>query len=318
MNKIFFVILLFTFSILGGILLWSNGLSPADSANKKSVVFVVKKGSGLKEIASKLETAGLIKNRIIFFLYTRFYKFENKIQAGNFNLSPSMTSQEIAENLTHGTQDVWITVQEGKRATEIAESLQEKIPTYNSTWLNVLVANEGYLFPDTYLIPIDADIETIVDQMKGNFDRKYSEINVKNSNLSKSEIIILASLIEREAITDKERPIIAGILINRLNAGIPLQVDATIQYAKGKDFSSGKWWEPVTVQEYKSVQSNYNTYLFAGLPPGPISNPGIETLRAAANPADTDYMYYLHDKNGIIRYAKTVQGHNANIQKYNL
>lgn len=126
----------------------------------------------------------------------------------------------------------------------------------------------------------------------------------------------LASLIEREAITAEEKPIIAGILMNRLNAAIPLQVDATIQYAKGKNPNNKKWWEPVTLDEYKSVKSNYNTYQFAGLPPSPISNPGIDALFAAANPADTDYLYYLHDRNRKIRYAKTLEEHNENIEKF--
>lgn len=318
MNKLIIVILLLIIVIFGSFLWWKNGVSPVNSANKESFIFVVEKGAGLKEIASKLKTAGLIKNRIIFFLYTRIGKFEEKIQAGDFRLSPSMSASEIAQNLTHGTLDVWITIPEGKRATEIAEILQAKIPTYNSSWVNILSLNEGYLFPDTYLIPKDADIEMIISQIKGNFDRKYAGIKVSNSKLTKSQIIILASLIEREAITNAEKPIIAGILLNRFRQGMPLQVDATIQYAKGQNAINKKWWEPVTLEEYRSVASNYNTYLFAGLPPGPISNPGLEALRGGANPADTDYLYYLHDKNRQIRYAKTMEEHNTNIQKYNL
>jgi UPF0755 protein len=316
MKKLTIVALLIIIVIFGSFLWWKNGLSPVNSANKRSVIFVVQKGAGLKEIAGKLETAGLIKNRIIFFLYTRLNRFEEKIQAGDFRLSPSMGVVEIAQNLTHGTLDIWITVPEGKRAMEIAEILKEKIPTYNSSWVNILVLNEGYLFPDTYLIPKDANIEIVISQMKGNFDRKYTGVNTSKSKLTKSQIVILASLIEREAITDTEKPIIAGVLLNRLNAGMALQVDATIQYAKGQNQSNKKWWEPVLIEEYRTVASNYNTYLFAGLPPGPISNPGLEALRGGANPADTDYLYYLHDKEGKIRYAKTFAEHNANIEKY--
>lgn len=311
MKKLIVVISLLTIIVFGGILWWKDGISPVNSTNKESQMFVIEKGSGLKEIANKLETAGLIKNRIIFFLYARLGKFEEKIQAGDFRLSPSMNIEEIAQNLTHGTLDVWITVPEGKRALEIAETLKKEIPAYDSSWTEILALNEGYLFPDTYLIPKDADIQMIVNQMRDNFDRKYSEINVGNSKLTKPQIVILASLIEREAITNAEKPIIAGILINRLNAGMALQVDATIQYAKGR-------WEPVALEEYKSVKSDYNTYLFTGLPPGPISNPGLEALRGAANPADTNFLYYLHDKNRQIRYAKTLSEHNANIENYGL
>lgn len=318
MKKLVIVISLTVIVIFGSLLWWKNGVSPADSKNKNSIIFVVEKGAGLKEIAAKLKTAGLIKNRVVFFLYTRFGRFENKIQAGDFRLNKSMTAQEIAQNLTHGTLDIWITVPEGKRATEIAEILKEKIPTYNSSWINSLILNEGYLFPDTYLIPKDSDIKIVIDQMKGNFDRKYASINISNSKLTKSQIVILASLIEREAITNTEKPIIAGILMNRLNVGMALQVDATIQYAKGQNVLNKKWWDSVTLDEYKSVTSDYNTYLFAGLPPGPISNPGLEALRAAADPANTTYLYYLHDKNRQIRYAKTLREHNANIEKYGL
>lgn len=311
MKKLIVIISLLTIVVFGGVLWWKDGISPINSTSKESQMFVIEKGSGLKEIANKLETAGLIKNRIVFFLYARLGKFEEKIQAGDFRLSPSMNIEEIAQNLTHGTLDVWITVPEGKRALEIAETLKKEIPAYNSSWTEILALNEGYLFPDTYLIPKDADIQMIVNQMRDNFDRKYSEINASNSKLTKPQIVILASLIEREAITNAEKPIIAGILINRLNAGMALQVDATIQYAKGR-------WEPVTLEEYKSVKSDYNTYLFTGLPPGPISNPGLEALRGAANPADTNFLYYLHDKNRKIRYAKTLSEHNANIENYGL
>jgi UPF0755 protein len=315
MKKSIVVISLLVIIFLGGFLLWENGLSPANSANKESFAFTIEK-PGLKDIASRLEEAGLIKSRIIFFLYTRLLRYENKIQAGNFNLSPSMTGREIAQNLTHGSFDVKVLVTEGKRATEIAEILKEKISTYDRSWITELVQNEGYLFPETYSISKNASIENIIKQMRDAFDQNFAKVNTINSKLTKSQVVILASIIEREAITNEEKPVIAGILMNRLNAGIPLQVDATIQYAKGKNLLNGKWWEPVTIEEYKSVVSDYNTYLHAGLPPGPISNPGLEAIQAAAAPVDTDYLFYLHDKNGQIHYAKTSSEHGANIEKY--
>lgn len=318
MKKLIIVAILLIIVIFGSVIWWKNGVAPADSNNKKSAIFVVAKGDGVREISNRLKTQGLIRNPVVFFLLVKQLGIDKKIEAGDFRLSPSMSASEIAENLTHGTLDIWITVPEGKRAAEIAEILKEKIPTYDSSWPNILASNEGYLFPDTYLIPKDADIEMIVNQMRGNFDQKYAEVNVSNSGLAKEQIVILASLIEREAITDAEKPIIAGILINRLNAGMALQVDATIQYAKGQNKSNKKWWEPVMIEEYKSVASDYNTYLFAGLPPAPISNPGLFALRAAANPSNTDYLYYLHDKNRKIRYANTLAEHNANINKFGL
>jgi UPF0755 protein len=315
MKKLIIVILLLAIALLGGFLLWENGLSPANSANKEFFAFTIEK-PGLKDIASRLAEAGIIKDKVIFFLYTRLFRYENKIQAGNFSLSPSMTGREIAQSLTHGSFDIKVLIPEGKRATEIAQTLKEKISTYTQSWILELVSNEGYLFPETYSISKDASIESIIKQMRDTFEQNFAKIDTTNSKLTKPQIVILASVIEREAITNAEKPIIAGILMNRLNAGIPLQVDATIQYAKGKNLANGKWWEPVTIEEYKSVISDYNTYLHAGLPPGPISNPGLEALRAAAAPTDTDYLFYLHDKNGQIHYAKTVSEHGANIEKY--
>ncbi len=318
MKRLIVFVILTAIIVLGSILWWQNGISPVNSSNRKTTMFIVQKGAGLKEISGKLEAAGLIKNRVIFFLYARLEKLEGKIQAGSFRLSQSMRTSEIAQNLTHGTLDVWITINEGKRAQEIAEILKENMSGYDSSWVNILTSYEGYLFPDTYLIPKDANIKMIVNQMRENFEQKYATLNTNNTKLTKEKIVTLASLIEREAITDEEKPIIAGILTNRLRIGMALQVDATIQYAKGKNRLNNKWWEPVVLDEYKSVKSDYNTYLFAGLPPGPISNPGLQTLQAAANPADTDYFFYLHDKNRQIRYAKTLTQHNENIEKYGL
>ncbi len=318
MNKLIIAVALFAVVLVATVLWWQNGISPVNPRSKNSVIFVVEKGDGVREISNRLKTKGLIKSSIAFFLMVKQLGLDKKIEAGDFRLNQSMTTQEIAENLTHGTLDIWITIPEGKRAAEIAEILKEKIPTYNFSWANILASSEGYLFPDTYLIPKDADITMIIKQMRGIFDQKLATIDTNNSKLTKSQIVTLASLIEREAITDNEKPIIAGILINRLNAAMPLQVDATIQYAKGQNALNKKWWEPVNLEEYRTVASNYNTYLIQGLPPGPISNPGLEALRAAANPADTDYLFYLHDKNRQIRYAKTLQEHNANIEKYGL
>jgi len=317
MKKIIIVILILAIAFIAGLLWWNYGMSPANINNKKSALFVIKKGEGLKEISSELKTAGLIRNRIVFFLYARLGKYDGKIQAGEFHLSPSMSTSEIAEDLKHGTFDTKVLIKEGLRASEIAEVLKENIPTYDFTWVNALVKNEGYLFPETYYFSKDTSIDTIIKKMRDTFDQNFATINISKSKLTKAQIVILASIIERESGKDAvEKSTIAGILMNRLIAGIPLQVDATIQYAKGQNPVTEKWWEPVAIDEYRSVTSNYNTYLFTGLPPGPICNPGLNALNAAANPTETSYLYYLHDKNGQIRYAKTLAEHEANIQKY--
>lgn len=318
MKRLTAVFLLSIIVAFGSFLWWKNGLSPVDSANKKSVIFVVKKGSGLKEIASSLETVGLIKNRVIFFLYARLNKLEEKIQAGDFRLSSSMNAQEIAQNLTHGTLDVWITIPEGKRGTEIAEILKEKIPTYDPSWSLILIRNEGYLFPDTYLIPKDASINSIITQMKNNFEQKYKLLDVSSTKLNKDEIVTLASIIEREARTEKDRPIVAGILLNRLENEMRLELCSTVQYALGYYSLQKTWWKNGLTFEDLKITSPYNTYRNDGLPPTPIANPGIAALAAVINPTKSNYLYWLSDATGQIHYSKTLQEHNQNIEKYGL
>lgn len=312
--KILFLLLI----IIGGIFFfwWNHGLAPVNSSDKSTQYFVVGQGKGVRELANNLKEQGLINDPIVFFLLIRQRGLDNKIQAGDFKLSPSMNANQIADTLTHGTVDIWITIPEGKRAEEIADTLQEKIPSYQESWRDELRTQEGYLFPDTYLIPKDADVATVISILNNNFYTKLNSIGITKNTPNLKSVVIVASLIEREAITDAEKPVIAGIIQNRLSDGMALQIDATIQYAKGK--RNGKWWSPVLSSEYQSVKSTYNTYLYPGLPPGPISNPGLESLKAAANPTNTPYYYYLHDKNGVIHYAKTIDEHNANIRKYGL
>ncbi|MDO8461077.1 MAG: endolytic transglycosylase MltG, partial [bacterium] len=179
--------------------------------------------------------------------------------------------------------------------------------------------HEGYLFPDTYLIPKDADIDLIVTLMKDNFDKKYESITpAKKTNLTKEEIVILASMIEREAKLDQDRSLVASVLLNRKNIGMKLDIDATIQYALGYQEIEKTWWKKgLTLQDIK-LNSSYNTYLNPGLPPTPISNPGLEALNAVVNPAETQYFYYISDSSGRNHYAKTIEEHNANIKTFGL
>lgn len=316
MKKIL-ILLIIVGLIIGGVATWWKvGTQAVKPNDKSSQIFVIEKGDGIREIANKLHEAGLIKDPVVFFLIVKKEGFDSKIQAGDFRLSPSQNARDIAETLTHGTLDIWVTVPEGKRAEEVADILEKELPSYEPAWREQLIAEEGYLYPDTYLIPRDATIETIISIMKSNFYNKISEVGLSQDTPNLSEIVTIASLLEREANTDEQKPVIAGIIQNRLNADMPLQIDATIQYAKGK--TGEAWWQPITVDEYRSVNSVYNTYLFPGLPPGPISNPGLPSIKAAANPQDTDYVYYLHDRTGQIRYARTINEHNANIERYGL
>ncbi len=313
---IFIFIVTFLF---GGLSLWfKTGTSAINSADKSQKIFVIYKGQGIREIAGSLKKEGLIKDQVVFFLLVKKLGLDNKIQAGDFRLSPSMTAREIAENLTHGTLDIWVTIPEGKRAEEVAEILAKNIPTYQNTWKEILVKHEGYLFPDTYLIPKDADIDLVVTLMKGNFDKKYASIAPGKTSLTKEEVVTMASMIEREAKFDQDRPLVASVLLNRKNIGMKLDIDATIQYALGFQEDQKTWWKKeLTAQDIK-LNSPYNTYLTSALPPTPISNPGLKALNAVVNPAETQYFYYISDSSGNNHYAKTIEEHNVNIKKFGL
>lgn len=274
---------------------WQVALSSVDSSNNKPVTFVVEKGDGVKEISNNLKNAGLIRDQIAFFLLERLF-IKNPPQAGTFQLSPSFTAKEIAQKLTLGTEDVWITIPEGWRSEQILDYLKK-----DGNWM----ADEGKYFPETYLVPKDMTIEEIRQLMLKTFAQKAP-------NITKDQLII-ASLVEREAKNSSDRPLIASVIYNRLEIGMKLDVDATVQYALGK---SGNWWKKELTLEDLKIKSPYNTYTNVGLPPAPICNPGLAAIEAAVNPAKTNYLYYMHDSTGTAHFAKTIQEHNVNVAKY--
>lgn len=305
--------------VLGVIALfwWTVGLQPADSSNKTAQIFIVKPGENVREIANNLKSKGLIKDPIVFFLLARQRGLDKQIQAGDFRLNPSMGALDVATNLTHGTLDIWITIPEGLRADEIADMLKQKIPSYDESWRTILDNNEGYLFPDTYLIPRDANVNLVVTLLRNNFDKKYDTVkNTKTTVLTDAQTVIVASIIEREAVYAEDRPLVASVIMNRLNLGIPLGIDPTIQYAVGYDPVTKSWWKKDLTVDDLAINSPYNTRKVAGLPPTAISNPGLSAINAALKPADTNYLFFYSDKQGHLHFATNISGHEANIQKY--
>ncbi len=291
---------------------WSYGNKSASLADRSQKIFVIQKGESVREIGNNLKSEGLIKDPIIFFIYIKLKGQDRNIQAGDYRLSPSMNLETIIDELNHGTLDRWITVPEGYRAEEIADVLKKNIPSYQKEWRERLNGQEGYLFPDTYLVPRDADVDMVISLMRNNFNSKVAELGLTPNDAKLTKTIIMASLIEREAITNEEKPLIAGVIDNRLRRGMALDIDATIQYVKGRE---GAWWPQIEVSDYKGIDSPYNTYLIPGLPPGPIANPGIEAIRAALNPQDNSYYFYIH-AGGKIYPARTIEEHNANVKTY--
>ncbi|OGH04574.1 MAG: hypothetical protein A2W22_04895 [Candidatus Levybacteria bacterium RBG_16_35_11] len=306
--------------IAGGIFAWwKSGLEPANPKDHTPKIFVVKKGDGIREISYNLRHEGLIKDSIVFFLQTKRLGLDKQIQAGDFRLNPSMNASEIAYILTHGTLDIWVTIPEGLRAEEMADLFEKKLPSYKADWRDHLIANEGYLFPDTYLFPKDGDINTVLSLMKTNFQNKYDSVKAtKTTDLTDQETLIAASLIEREAKYAKDRPLVASVILNRLEIGMKLDIDATLQYALGYQENEKRWWKKNLTTDDLEITSSYNTYKVAGLPPTPISNPGLSAISAAMNPVNTNYLYYISDKSGNLHFSETLEGQNANIKKYGL
>ena len=297
---------------------WKNGNRAQDPANKSSQIFVVGKGEGVREIANSLKTKGLIKDPIVFFLQTKRLGLDKDLEAGDFRLSPSMSLPDIIQNLTHGTLDIWVTIPEGIRAEEIANILKKDIPSYKPDWREILATREGYLFPDTYLIPREADINLVMSLLNNNFNKRYNGVNAEKTILSQKEIVTIASLVEREAKFAQDRPLVASVILNRLDIGMKLDIDATVQYALGWEEDEKRWWKKNLTSADLKISSPYNTYRNAGLPPTPISNPGLSSILSVINPSKTNYLYYISDKSGHLHFATTIKEHNANIQKYGL
>ena len=318
MRKLAILIIIPLF-IVFSFLWFRNGTSAVNAQDKKEYTFVVEKNESVREISNRLREEGFIKDQVAFFILVNFVlDVDKNIQEGDHRLSPSMNAQEVAKSLTLATNDVWVTIPEGFRAQEIADILEKNVPGYKNSWKDILEKNEGYLFPDTYLIPKTSDVNLVLSILKNNFEKKYSSIDSKNSNFSKEELVTIASLIEREARFAEDRPLVASVIVNRLNNGIKLDIDATVQYVLGYQENEKRWWKKNLTFEDLKVNSPYNTYRIRGLPKTPISNPGVAALNAALNPAQTDYLYYISDKSGRNHYAETLEAHNANIKKYGL
>ena len=279
--------------------------------------FTIRRGEDVRQISKRLEEQNLIRSSLVFFLQTRFTDLGKKIQAGDFLLNQSMNMKEIARELLHGTSDVKLTIPEGWRKEEIATKIVSEFNIPESEILKS--ANEGYLFPDTYFIQKDATGEAIVSLMQDNFNKKTRGLNknlLNKHNISFDDAIIAASLVEREAKLSEDRPLIASVILNRLKIEMKLDIDTTVQYALGFQPKEKTWWKKDLTQEDLQVNSLYNTYINQGLPPTAIANPGISAITAVLNAPETDYLYYVADKNGKSHFARTFEEHAANIAKY--
>ncbi|MDP4031112.1 MAG: endolytic transglycosylase MltG [Patescibacteria group bacterium] len=282
---------------------WAN--LAVDNKNETEQIFVVPQGQSTSTIAQRLKQEKLIKSPLVFRLLVEQKDLSSKLQAGDFRLSATMDLETIVENLTHGSLDFWITFPEGLRVEEYAARLAQKSDLDVQKFILAAKPSEGQLFPDTYLIPNTASAEDVVSLLTDTFSQKSPTIDKR--------MLIIASMIEREAKHDQDRLLVSSVIHNRLQIGMAIQIDATVQYLLGKP---GEWWPKDLTRDDLKINSPYNTYLNSGLPPAPIANPGLASLKAALNPAETDYLYYVSDSFGYNHYGVTLEEHQENIANF--
>lgn len=285
---------------LTGSIIYLLGVKDGNDTTK--VEYSIVAGTSRSQIADDLAQKGLIKSSFAFYIYTKLT--HKNILPGTYEVSSSMSATEIADTIDAGRfKTIKITIIEGWRAKDIEKYLvEDRNLKQMEGFTQAGEKYEGYLFPDTYTIKKDETIDGLITIMRDDFDKRTSDLKINQ------EVIILASIVEREAASDEDRPGIASVYINRINKGMRLEADPTIQYAKGN-------WKAVTLSDYKNVISPYNTYLNDGLPPGPICNPGLASIKAVLSPANSDYLYFFHAK-GQTYYSTTLAEHQAKVKQY--
>lgn len=284
--------------------------------------FVVPRNATLASISDDLKSQGFVRSSLAFHVYFHLLDHGATISPGGYYISKSTSVWTIAKILSGATAMKWVVIPEGLRKEEIADLLANTLDWPSLTKSQFLADTntnpnyvEGVYFPDTYLIPTNGTPEQVVTELISEFNQKfapYAKI-AANQNIKWTTVLTLASIIQREAASASDMPLISGILWNRLLQNMALDVDSTLQYARG-DTPTG-WWAPITSAD-KSIDSPFNTYTHVGLPPHPISNPGIVAISAALNPATTTCLYYLHDSNRQIHCADTLDEQQNNILRY--
>jgi len=316
MKKLKILLLLIIFISVSFYLFYREGFLPVNKLSKETKTFIIKSGEPLDTITNNLASDGLIRNKIVFYLVVKKLGLERKIQAGEFKISENMNAEQVANNLTHGSIDTSITLIEGMRKEEMAQIISKTLDIPEIEIMSK--AKEGYIFPDTYQVPKNASSDVVLTIIKNNqkFVKAFQNIK-KQTKLTEKQALILASLVEREARQPSTREKIAGIILKRYLANWPLDLDASLQYILGYQANEKSWWKKSITDNDKNIDSPFNTYKHPGLPPEPICNPSLSSIKAIINADEnTPYWYYLTDKNGVMHYSVTLEEHEANIRKY--
>jgi UPF0755 protein len=274
-------------------------------------LITVKSGTPLGEIAQELKEANYIRSPFFFTVATVLLGGEKGVRSGDYFFAAPANTLVLADRLTQGDfklTPIKVTVPEGTTISGMAMILMRDIPGFEGARFAAMAKDkEGFLFPDTYLFLPNVTAEIVIKAMEENFARKIKPLNISAKNLEPT--IIMASILEEEGNTAESRRIMSGILAKRLKEGMPLQVDAPFAYAIGKSTYD------LTLDDLK-INSPYNTYNRKGLPPTPISNPGLDSIKAALEPTPSPYYFYLTERNGTVHYARTYAEHLANKEKY--
>lgn len=296
---------------VGGVGVYMLIAPPSDFV--RETIVVVPRGSSVEAAAAKLYEAEVIARPIVLEMLLRISG--SSVRAGTYRFSEPENLLAIAKRLATGESGippVRVTFVEGTTIREMAVLVEESFPGITrDAFLSAAGPHEGYLFPDTYVFSPDADAETVIEALRANFTKRIEPYrdDIAASGHTLTEILTMASIIEKEVHIPADRRIVSGILWNRLSRGMPLQVDAVFGY-----IFSRPTYSP-SLDDLK-IDSPYNTYRYKGLPPGPINNPGLDAIAAALEPAKTKYLYYLSDRSGVTHYATTYEGHLANQRKY--
>ncbi|HAU31093.1 MAG: Aminodeoxychorismate lyase [Desulfotomaculum sp. 46_296] len=323
---VIFVLLISFYSLINNLLL------PADPSDKTGhVQITIPSNTTSASIAKSLSENKLIKSSFAFVLYTRLKGLDSRLKAGDYLFRFNQSTPEIINQIVAGKETYHkVTIPEGYNIKQIAELLSnEKIinkeafysetnsGTFDYDFLtdypDVQNKLEGYLFPDTYYFSKGVSAHGVIELMLHRFAEKIKTLNyiqkAQKEGFTLHQALTIASMVEKEARSAEERPIIAGVIKNRLRRNMPLQVDATIQFALGRQ-------EPKLYYKDLEIDSPYNTYRNNGFPPGPIASPGEASLLAVVSPIKTDYLYYVAKSDGTHAFAKTLQEHIANVNKY--
>jgi UPF0755 protein len=286
---------------------------------------IILRGATFAEIADQLAERGVINNALAFRLLARIRHADSEVHAGEYRFPAQQTASEVLQALLTGGAQIaaWVSIPEGFTATEIAERLHQagigQVATLSQAFLTTPLSVdgtqtrnlEGYLFPSTYLVPLDATTWQIEKQLTDEFFKQLPQdapARARALGVTVPQAVTVASLVEREAKIDADRPMIAGVIYNRLREKMPLQVDATIEYALPSHKAELSFGD-------LKIDSPYNSYKNAGLPPTPIANPGLPSLVAAFHPSKTDMLYYVYCGNGHHAFSKTLAEHQTNVAR---